>query len=360
MGVNLKDEQNVLLVQEKGGDKMNVVTGLDNEGNPKTVAPKQENEPDFLKIDKHGNVLENFLSNFMRQAKDPTHFGFFIVPIENIETNAKIMYEMSQKGDVGKEFLKDYQVNTAPFKVAEQQAQGEVKQEYKPIDESRIDWKLLEQFGVTRETLEKTNSLDAMLNWRKSPALIAISPKIDDIPLHTQARLSFREAPDGRIVPVVHAIQKEPQLERELFGHSFTPEDKENLHKTGNMGRKADLVDKNTGETIPSFISIDKLTNELVALRADKIRIPSEIKGVTLDDKQKTALANGEGVYLEGMTAKNGKSFNATVQVNADKRGIEFRFENSPKQAQRQTQSREPDNRQSPKEGGVRIPNRYL
>ena len=358
MGVNLKDEQNVLLVQEKGGDKMNVVTGLDNEGNPKTVAPKQENEPDFLKIDKHGNVLENFLLNFMRQAKDPTHFGFFIVPIENIETNAKIMYEMSQKGDVGKEFLKDYQVHTAPFKMTEQQAQGEVKQEYKSIDESRIDWKLLEQFGVTRETLEKTNSLDAMLNWRKSPVLIAISPKIDDVPLHTQARLSFREVPDGRIVPVVHAIQKEPQLERELFGHSFTPEDKENLLKTGNMGRRADLVDKNTGETIPSFISIDKLTNELVALRADKIRIPNEIKGVTLDDKQKVALANGEDVYLEGMTAKNGKNFNATVQVNADKRGIEFRFDNSPKQAQRQNQSRKPDNRQSQKDGGVRIPNK--
>lgn len=360
MDVNPKDEQNVLLVQEKGSDKMNVVAGLDNDGKPKTVAPKQENEPDFLKLDKHSNVLENFLSNFMRQAKDPTHFGFFKVPAENIETNAQILSEMSQKGDVGKEFLKEYQVDTTPFQVAEQQTQGEAKQEYKPIDESRVDWKLLEQFGVTREALEKTNSLDAMLNWRKSPALIAISPKIDDVSLHTQARLSFREAPDGRIVPIVHALQKEPQLERELFGHSFTPEDKENLLKTGNMGRVANLVDKKTGEITPSFISIDKLTNELVALRADKVRIPNEIKGVTLDDKQKAALANGESLYLEGMTAKNGKNFNATVQVNADKRGIEFRFDNLPKQAQqqRQTPSNEPTNRQSQSEGGIRIPNK--
>lgn len=126
------------------------------------------------------------------------------------------------------------------------------------------------------------------------------------------------------------------------------------------MGRVANLVDKKTGEITPSFISIDKLTNELVALRADKVRIPNEIKGVTLDDKQKGVLANGESLYLEGMTAKNGKNFNATVQVNADKRGIEFRFDNLPKQAQqqRQAQSNEPTNRQSQSEGGIRIPNK--
>ncbi len=32
--------------------------------------------------------------------------------------------------------------------------------------------------------------------------------------------------------------------------HEFTPEDKENLKKTGNMGRVVELVDKETGEII--------------------------------------------------------------------------------------------------------------
>ena len=41
------------------------------------------------------------------------------------------------------------------------------KQSYQPIDESRIDWKQLERLGVTRDTLEKAGSLDAMLNWGK-------------------------------------------------------------------------------------------------------------------------------------------------------------------------------------------------
>ena len=34
----------------------------------------------------------------------------------------------------------------------------------------------------------------------------------------------------------------------------------------------------------------------------------------------------GKAVKVEGMTAKSGKSFNATLQVNAEKKGIEFIF----------------------------------
>ncbi|MEI7504521.1 MAG: DUF4099 domain-containing protein, partial [Paludibacter sp.] len=55
------------------------------------------------------------------------------------------------------------------------------KQTYQPIDESRIDWNQLDKLGVTRETLEATGSLEAMLNWGKSPVLIPITPKFDDV-----------------------------------------------------------------------------------------------------------------------------------------------------------------------------------
>jgi len=66
MEENLKD-QDVLLVKEKGSDELKVVAGIDKNGNPKTVAPKQKNNPDFLIVDKNGNALENFMFNFMRQ-----------------------------------------------------------------------------------------------------------------------------------------------------------------------------------------------------------------------------------------------------------------------------------------------------
>ena len=91
-------------------------------------------------------------------------------------------------------------------------------------------------------------------------------------------------------------------------------------------------------------------TCALPIFRADKIRIPDTIKGVTLDDKQKQTLGEGKSLLVEGMTSKNGKEFSASIQVNADKRGIEFQFDNVKKeQNQKQTQ------RQS-ESGDFRIP----
>lgn len=43
------------------------------------------------------------------------------------------------------------------------------------------------------------------------------------------------------------------------------------------MGRVIDLVDKETGEIIPSYISIDRKTNEITDVPASKVRIPERI-----------------------------------------------------------------------------------
>jgi len=344
MDENLKD-QDVLLVKGKGSDKLKAVAGIDKNGNPKTVVPKQENNPDFLIIDKNGNALENFMSNFIRQCKEPTRFEFFKAPGDKIQEVVEKLQEAFQKPDEpdNKEIIDMHKV--------ESEANGQKKTGY-AIDESRIDWNQLERLGVTRETLERTKSLEPMLNWQKSPVLLPITARFDDITLRTDARLSFREMPDGKLSVSIHALRKEPELDRPYFGVRFTDEDKQNLFKTGNLGRIVDAQYKQ-GETTPVFLSLDKLTNELVSIRSDKIRIPDTIKGVTLDDKQKQALGEGKFVLVEGMTSKNGKEFSASIQVNADKRGIEFQFDNVKKQEQNQQQTQ----RQS-ESGDFRIPTR--
>jgi hypothetical protein len=160
--------------------------------------------------------------------------------------------------------------------------------------------------------------------------------------------------PDGKLTLAIHAIRKEPELDRSYFGVRFTDEDKNNLQTTGNLGRIVNAEFKQ-GEKTPVFISVDRLTYELVAVRTDKLKIPENIKGVTLDDVQKQQLAEGKSVYLEGMTSKGGKEFSAYVQVNADKKGIEFRFDQQPNQSQQN------DQRQSQQTNGeVRIPKTLL
>src|SRR5690606_31965037 len=100
-----------------------------------------------------------------------------------------------------------------------------------------------------------------------------------------------------------------------------------------------------TGETISSIISVDRLTNELVALRTDKIKIPDEIKGIKLDDAQKQTLMEGKPLQLDGMISKKGTEFSATVQFNADKRYVEFLFDRS--NTNKQTQSNGQNNQQT-------------
>ena len=144
---------------------------------------------------------------------------------------------------------------------------------------------------------------------------------------------------NGNVGLAIHPLRKEPQLDFPYMGYKFSPEEKEQLLTTGNLGKTIEVTPK-TGEPFSAYVSIDPQTNEIIALRADRVNIPKEIKGVTLSDVQYKDLVEGKAVKVEGMTAKSGKTFNATLQVNAERKGIEFIFDNNRgfKERQQQTQ----------------------
>lgn len=137
-----------------------------------------------------------------------------------------------------------------------------------------------------------------MLNYQKSPGLHRISANFDGVKGDTDARLTFCQTEDGRIALAVHGVRRQPKLVRPYLGNSFTSEDKKNLQTTANLGRILEMKHPNQEKAIPVFVSIDKLTNELVSVRADKIRIPNEIKGVTLDEGQIAELREVRGIML--------------------------------------------------------------
>lgn len=195
-------------------------------------------------------------------------------------------------------------------------------------NESMINWNQLKDFGLSREYLQEKGLLDSMLKGYKTNALVPISMNFGAAVLRTDARLSFQQSVAGPVVLAMHGIREKQDFKRPFFGHIFSEEDKKNLRETGNMGRVIELKNRE-GEYIPSFISIDKLTNEVVALKADSVFIPDEIKGVKLSDEEKNELTEGRAIYLEGMVSEKGNEFNAHIQVNADRRGIDFTFDNS-------------------------------
>ena len=326
----LEDRTEVKNANEMG--KLSVVSGIDDKGKLQTTEAKDVHQAAFLKFNNKDGLLKNFMTNFLKQFNEPSRFGLYKVVANNVEQGVASLHTMLQNREKpeNKQQLADSQVRFDDFLPKQKNATA--------IDESKIDWKQLDNLGLTRERLEQSGELAKMLNWQKSN-LVTIALPMGDTTIYTDARLAFRTDGDGNIGLAVHPLRKEPQLDFPYMGHKFSPEEKELLLATGNLGKTIEITPKN-GEPFAAYVSIDPQTNELIALRADRVNIPKEIKGVTLSDAQYKDLVEGKAVKVEGMTAKSGKTFDATLQVNAERKGIEFIFDNNRgfKERQQQTQ----------------------
>lgn len=330
------------------------VSGIDEKGKVQTVPADERNENSFLKFEKNSSILENFIKNFWSQLKEPTHFRLIRMTIHDYKQNKQAIKELSQgkETDTVKEFLKRYEIRPRenreqsknekeketmakkqnPQEKAQQPVQTSQTQEQQApryrYNENMVNWEALEKIGVSKASLEQQGLLDSMLKGYKTNKLVPLTLTLTSAKVKLDARLSFIAMPDGQIGLGIHGIRKEPELERPYFGHIFTEEDKKHLRETGNMGRVAEL-NLNGGAYTPCLISIDKNTNELVAVRQENVYIPNEVKGIKLTADEINALKEGKPVYVDGMTSKNGKPFDATLQYSAERRGLEFIYPES-------------------------------
>lgn len=369
-----KNQKDVLIVRDEKTGEISVVAGLKKDGTPKTTAASGANQKDFLLFDKNSNPLDSFLDNFFRQCKEPKRFGFYRVAAENIEHVIDVLKDLLKNPEKNRDLLEPHHVDTSkyeqqaqtvpeearptpdapndlnPFwqsveehwfpdeKESEKQENGEAQEQTqdgqsaqeKPdekkhlIDESRIDWaNLEEQYGIKREALEASGDLEKMLGYGKS-ALVTVTPLIAGERYEIEARLSFKEMPDGSIGIVPHTIRKEPKLDEKFMEHEFTPEDKANLQKTGNMGRVVELVDKETGEIIPSYVSIDRQTNEIEAIPVKDVPLTTRIGQTEFTEHEIAELVAGRALPNKEIVLSEKRKFTATLQVNVERRGVEF------------------------------------
>ena len=381
-----KSEKDVLIVRDEKTGEISVVAGLDADGSPKRTPAKAENAQSFLQFDRHGDVLDNFFKNFFRQCKEPSRFGFYRVAADQADKLLEVIKDLLKDPDGNKEMLAPHKVDTSGYEKkvqeeqsAEKQEQPEQKQDdepkkqeeleqkneqnqespqqtqgnrgYRPIDESKINWQELEEkWGVKRDDLEKSGDLDRMLNYGKSD-LVRVSPNFGGEAFELDARLSFKKDGEGNVSLVPHFIRKEQKLD-EYKEHKFSDEDRKNLRETGNLGRVVDLVDRETGEIIPSFVSIDRKTNEITDVPANKVRIPERIGKTEITKQEQDMLRAGLPVRDKLIERKDGRKFVTTLQVNVEQRGVEFvpGTGKSPRTAQ--TQETKGDTSKSQAQGG--------
>lgn len=380
------DEQDVLVVRDEKTGEISVVAGLSRDGTPKRVPAKAENTPDFLRFDRNSDLMDSFFRNFYRQCKEPSRFGFYRIAADQAENLLGVMKELLKDPEANKEILSAHKVDTSNYEKEAKQSEGQAKETASSDDASKTQANTEKENVSSEQTNEKENDMEqkpeqtateqqaqtapgvkqnliggndvnlqelgakygidfnsmnekdmkALLNYGKT-GLVIVKPTFGGEQIEIQARLSFRKDDNDQLQLVPHFVRNEPKLDVAYKGYTFTPEDKKNLLQNGNLGKVVDFPDKNTGELRPHFISIDRLTNEIVDIPTNKVRIPDTIGKTPITKDDKRVLYSGIPLRKE-IELANGRKFTPLLQVNVEQRGVEF-VPGSTRQAQGQKQN---------------------
>lgn len=380
------DEQDVLVVRDEKTGEISVVAGLSRDGTPKRAPAKAENTPDFLRFDRNSDLMDSFFRNFFRQCKEPSRFGFYRIAEDQVENLLGVMKELLKDPEANKEILSAHKVDTSNYEKEAKQSEGQAKETASSDDASKTQANTEKENVSSEQTNEKENDMEqkpeqtateqqaqtapgvkqnlisgndvnlqelgakygidfnsmnekdmkALLNYGKT-GLVIVKPTFGGEQIEIQARLSFRKDDNDQLQLVPHFVRNEPKLDVAYKGYTFTPEDKKNLLQNGNLGKVVDFPDKNTGELRPHFISIDRLTNEIVDIPTNKVRIPDTIGKTPITKDDKRVLYSGIPLRKE-IELANGRKFTPLLQVNVEQRGVEF-VPGSTRQAQGQKQN---------------------
>ena len=380
------DEQDVLVVRDEKTGEISVVAGLSRDGTPKRAPAKAENTSDFLRFDRNSDLMDSFFRNFYRQCKEPSRFGFYRIAADQVGNLLGVMKELLKDPEANKEILSAHKVDTSNYEKEAKQSEGQAKETASSDDASKTQANTEKENVSSEQTNEKENDMEqkpeqtateqqaqtapgvkqnlisgndvnlqelgakygidfnsmnekdmkALLNYGKT-GLVIVKPTFGGEQIEIQARLSFRKDDNDQLQLVPHFVRNEPKLNVAYKGYTFTPEDKKNLLQNGNLGKVVDFPDKNTGELRPHFISIDRLTNEIVDIPTNKVRIPDIIGKTPITKDDKRVLYSGIPLRKE-IELANGRKFTPLLQVNVEQRGVEF-VPGSTRQAQGQKQN---------------------
>lgn len=381
-----KSEKDVLIVRDEKTGEISVVAGLSRDGTPKRAPAKAENTSDFLRFDRNSDLMDSFFRNFFRQCKEPSRFGFYRIAADQVENLLGVMMELLKDPEANKEILSAHKVDTSNYEKEAKQSEGQAKETASSDDASKTQANTEKENVSSEQTNEKENDMEqkpeqtateqqaqtapgvkqnlisgndvnlqelgakygidfnsmnekdmkALLNYGKT-GLVIVKPTFGGEQIEIQARLSFRKDDNDQLQLVPHFVRNEPKLDVAYKGYTFTPEDKKNLLQNGNLGKVVDFPDKNTGELRPHFISIDRLTNEIVDIPTNKVRIPDTIGKTPITKDDKRVLYSGIPLRKE-IELANGRKFTPLLQVNVEQRGVEF-VPGSTRQAQGQKQN---------------------
>ena len=211
---------------------------------------KKEENPPFLKIS-GSNMVENFVTNYLNQSKDPTHFRFFRVSLlkaKEVASNIREIFKEKPSPEM-QDFILQYEIkplelskkspesqlsqtqpsninNSNNLKIKEmatsqnQTATATAETASQPrFNEAMINWEQLKQFGISRDYLKEKGMLDTMLKGYKTNQLVPVRCNFGSAVLKTDARLSLQQSNHG-VVLAIHG--KDVHTREQLFTTTHT------------------------------------------------------------------------------------------------------------------------------------------
>lgn len=111
MAQNQDPQEHILIARNNETGQTGAVVGQNPDGSPQTADIKSTPITQFVCFNKQQNPIEAFLANFIRQAKNPSLFGFFKVPYDEAATTGVVMSDMLADPEGNKEMLAAYKVD---------------------------------------------------------------------------------------------------------------------------------------------------------------------------------------------------------------------------------------------------------
>lgn len=149
-----QQQSEVLIARNNETGQVGAVVGQNPDGTPKMADVKSAKLSDLVKFSKGQNPLEAFMSNFIRQAKNPSLFGFFKISETEFDKIGPAMSDMLQDPVANADLLKPFEVDTKSMAkeqtVTEQHDQTPAKEtstaiKMAPVDPNKVDWDTIEK-----------------------------------------------------------------------------------------------------------------------------------------------------------------------------------------------------------------------
>ena len=319
-------DEHVMAILDKRTNKTAVVSKMnEQDGSLEIVPPDKKNNGSFLKLDRT-TPLELFFTNFKNQYENPTSFSFFLVPLVLLEKTLNAVVQIRKgedPGAEGKKLVENSELN-------DEGRIAKLARRYK-FDEHQLPWKELSALGIDKQLLFDNHCMGEMLKGRITSKAFPITKEINGEKKDMgEACFLCVKGEDGKVQLKTLSRLDKPQYDLPAYKGVFTDEEKQTLKDTGTVGAIKEMKDTHTGTVCNCYVSFHELSNRIITMPVDAIKIPDYIYGKRLDDKQKQILVSGGRLPINDIQRKNDTLLSGVAFV--DPRIMDIAFKQSGEQ----------------------------